>query len=51
MGNEQSREQVKAERHQQRQQKVKEAVDAKVAAATEERGVLMVITEIGRAHV
>ncbi|MCC4263887.1 cob(I)yrinic acid a,c-diamide adenosyltransferase [Oceanimonas baumannii] len=48
MGNEQSREQVKAERHQQRQQKVKEAVDAKVAAATEERGVLMVITGNGK---
>ncbi|OXY82380.1 cob(I)yrinic acid a,c-diamide adenosyltransferase [Oceanimonas doudoroffii] len=44
----QEREQIKAERHQQRQQKVKEAVDAKVAAATEERGVLMVITGNGK---
>lgn len=48
MSNEQHREQVKAERHQQRQQKVKEAVDAKVAAATDERGVLMVITGNGK---
>ncbi|WMC12389.1 cob(I)yrinic acid a,c-diamide adenosyltransferase [Oceanimonas pelagia] len=48
MSNDQNREQVKAERHQQRQQKVKEAVDAKVAAATEERGVLMVITGNGK---
>ncbi|WP_107852993.1 cob(I)yrinic acid a,c-diamide adenosyltransferase [Oceanimonas marisflavi] len=48
MSHEQNREQVKAERHQQRQQKVKEAVDAKVAAATEERGVLMVITGNGK---
>lgn len=48
MSNEQNREQLKAERHQQRQQKVKEAVDAKVAAATDERGVLMVITGNGK---
>ncbi|MFH7587323.1 cob(I)yrinic acid a,c-diamide adenosyltransferase [Oceanimonas smirnovii] len=48
MSNEQHREQIKAERHQQRQQKVKEAVDAKVAAATDERGVLMVITGNGK---
>ena len=43
-----NREQVKAERHQQRQQKVKAAVDAKVAEAQEERGVLMVITGNGK---
>lgn len=43
-----NREQVKAQRHQQRQQKVKEAVAAKVAEAQEERGVLMVITGNGK---
>ncbi|MGO2089776.1 MAG: cob(I)yrinic acid a,c-diamide adenosyltransferase [Oceanisphaera sp.] len=42
------REQIKAERHQQRQQKVKQAVDAKVAKAQEERGLLMVITGNGK---
>lgn len=46
--NDNNREQVKAERHQQRQQKVKEAVDAKVARAQDERGVLMVITGNGK---
>lgn len=46
--NDNNRDQVKAERHQQRQQKVKEAVDARVAAASEERGVLMVITGNGK---
>lgn len=43
-----SRAQIKTERHQQRQQKVKEAVDAKVARAQDERGVLMVITGNGK---
>ena len=43
-----NREQVKAERHQQRQQKVKAAVDAKIAEAQEERGILMVITGNGK---
>ena len=43
-----NREQVKAQRHQQRQQKVKAAVAAKVAEAQEERGVLMVITGNGK---
>ena len=38
----------KAQRHQARQQKVKQAVDARVAEATEERGVLMVITGDGK---
>ncbi|GAA3722088.1 cob(I)yrinic acid a,c-diamide adenosyltransferase [Oceanisphaera sediminis] len=46
--NDNNRDQVKAERHQQRQQKVKEVVDARVAAASEERGVLMVITGNGK---
>lgn len=46
--NDNSREQIKAERHKQRQQKVKAAVDAKIAAATEERGVLMVLTGNGK---
>ncbi len=36
------------ERHKARQQKVKEAVDAKVAAANIEKGVLMVITGNGK---
>ena len=38
----------KASRHKARQQKVKAAVDARVAAATEERGVLMVISGDGK---
>ncbi|MCL2915902.1 cob(I)yrinic acid a,c-diamide adenosyltransferase [Shewanella corallii] len=38
----------KALRHKARQQKVKQAVDARVAEATEERGVLMVITGDGK---
>ncbi|MFP2769577.1 cob(I)yrinic acid a,c-diamide adenosyltransferase [Oceanisphaera sp. KMM 10153] len=46
--NDNNRDRVKAERHQQRQQKVKEAVDARVAAASDERGVLMVITGNGK---
>lgn len=46
--NDNNREQVKAERHQQRQQKVKAAVDARVASAQDERGVLMVITGNGK---
>ncbi|QSX40065.1 cob(I)yrinic acid a,c-diamide adenosyltransferase [Shewanella cyperi] len=41
-------EQRQQQRHRERQQKVKEAVDAKVAAATEERGVLMVLTGNGK---
>lgn len=43
-----NRDQVKSERHQQRQQKLKSAVDAKVAEAQEERGILMVITGNGK---
>ncbi|QUG75826.1 cob(I)yrinic acid a,c-diamide adenosyltransferase [Erwinia sp. E602] len=36
------------ERHQQRQQRLKEQVDARVAAATEVRGILMVFTGNGK---
>ena len=36
------------DRHQQRQQKVKEKVDARIAAAQEERGILMVFTGNGK---
>ncbi|MCL1160862.1 cob(I)yrinic acid a,c-diamide adenosyltransferase [Shewanella chilikensis] len=39
---------IKAERHKQRQQKVKVAVDAKIAAATEEKGILLVVTGNGK---
>lgn len=42
------REQLKTQRHQQRQQKLKAAVDEKIANAQEERGVLMVITGNGK---
>lgn len=36
------------ERHQQRQQRLKEQVDARIAAATETRGILMVFTGNGK---
>lgn len=36
------------ERHQQRQQKLKQKVDEKIAAATEERGLILVITGNGK---
>lgn len=36
------------ERHQQRQQKLKEQVDARIAAAQDERGILMVFTGNGK---
>ncbi|MFH8134649.1 cob(I)yrinic acid a,c-diamide adenosyltransferase [Pantoea osteomyelitidis] len=36
------------ERHQQRQQRLKEQVDARVASATEQRGILMVFTGNGK---
>ena len=36
------------DRHQQRQQKLKEKVDARIAAATETRGILMVFTGNGK---
>ena len=38
----------KAERHKQRQQRVKETVDAKIAAAQEEKGILLVLTGNGK---
>jgi cob(I)alamin adenosyltransferase len=37
-----------SERHQQRQQRLKEQVDARIAAATETRGILMVFTGNGK---
>ncbi|MEI2264334.1 cob(I)yrinic acid a,c-diamide adenosyltransferase [Erwinia sp. CGal63] len=39
---------MSADRHQQRQQKLKEKVDARIAAATETRGILMVFTGNGK---
>ncbi len=41
-------EQVKQERHKARQQRVKEKVDAKIAAAQTEKGLLLVITGNGK---
>ncbi|MEI6859574.1 MAG: cob(I)yrinic acid a,c-diamide adenosyltransferase [Shewanella sp.] len=43
-----SQQQRKAERHKQRQQRVKQTVDAKVAAAQEEKGILLVLTGNGK---
>ena len=43
-----SAEQLKAERHKARQQRVKEGVDAKIARATEEKGILLVLTGNGK---
>lgn len=40
--------QIKAERHKVRQQKVKAGVDAKIAAAQEEKGILLVLTGNGK---
>ncbi|BFL82574.1 cob(I)yrinic acid a,c-diamide adenosyltransferase [Shewanella sp. SM101] len=40
--------QIKAERHKARQQKVKAGVDAKIAAAQEEKGILLVLTGNGK---
>ncbi|SUI86738.1 Cob(I)yrinic acid a,c-diamide adenosyltransferase [Shewanella putrefaciens] len=40
--------QIKAERHKARQQKVKADVDAKIAAAQEEKGILLVLTGNGK---
>jgi cob(I)alamin adenosyltransferase len=42
------REQRKQEKHQARQQKVKEQVDARIAAATDDKGLLLVITGNGK---
>ncbi|QSX34407.1 cob(I)yrinic acid a,c-diamide adenosyltransferase [Shewanella avicenniae] len=41
-------EQQKADRHKARQQKLKQAVDARVAAATDEKGILLVLTGNGK---
>lgn len=41
-------EQEKKEKHQQRQQKLKEKVDEKIAAATDDKGLLLVITGNGK---
>ncbi|QFU24259.1 cob(I)yrinic acid a,c-diamide adenosyltransferase [Shewanella eurypsychrophilus] len=43
-----SPEERKAERHKARQQRVKETVDAKIAAAQEEKGILLVLTGNGK---
>ncbi|GIU11527.1 cob(I)yrinic acid a,c-diamide adenosyltransferase [Shewanella glacialipiscicola] len=40
--------QIKAERHKERQQKLKQGVDAKIAAAQEEKGILLVLTGNGK---
>ncbi|PIW61841.1 cob(I)yrinic acid a,c-diamide adenosyltransferase [Shewanella sp. CG12_big_fil_rev_8_21_14_0_65_47_15] len=40
--------QLKAERHRARQQKVKASVDAKIAAAQDEKGILLVLTGNGK---
>jgi cob(I)alamin adenosyltransferase len=40
--------QLKAERHKARQQKVKAGVDAKIAAAQDEKGILLVLTGNGK---
>ncbi|MGL4472969.1 MAG: cob(I)yrinic acid a,c-diamide adenosyltransferase, partial [Shewanella sp.] len=39
---------TKAERHKQRQQKLKAGVDAKIAAAQDEKGILLVLTGNGK---
>ncbi|WP_435276226.1 cob(I)yrinic acid a,c-diamide adenosyltransferase [Psychrobium sp. nBUS_13] len=39
---------LKKQKHQQRQQKLKESIDAKVAKATKEQGIFMVITGNGK---
>ena len=36
------------DRHQQRQQRLKEQVDARIAAATETRGIVMIFTGNGK---
>ncbi|SDH78367.1 cob(I)alamin adenosyltransferase [Vibrio xiamenensis] len=43
-----SAEESKQERHKARQQKVKQKVDAKIAAATQEKGLLLIITGNGK---
>ncbi|NCO46369.1 MAG: cob(I)yrinic acid a,c-diamide adenosyltransferase, partial [Vibrio sp.] len=43
-----STEEIKNERHKARQQKVKEQVDARIAAAQQEKGLLLIITGNGK---
>ncbi|MGL4579074.1 MAG: cob(I)yrinic acid a,c-diamide adenosyltransferase [Shewanella xiamenensis] len=43
-----NQEQLKAERHKARQQKLKAGVDAKIAAAQDEKGILLVLTGNGK---
>ncbi|NTS77767.1 cob(I)yrinic acid a,c-diamide adenosyltransferase [Catenovulum sp. SM1970] len=43
-----NKEDIKAQRYKERQQKVKERIDAKIAAATKEQGVFLVITGNGK---
>ncbi|AWB65204.1 cob(I)yrinic acid a,c-diamide adenosyltransferase [Saccharobesus litoralis] len=43
-----TREQTKKQKHKERQQKVKEKVDAKIAKATEDKGLLLVVTGNGK---
>jgi cob(I)alamin adenosyltransferase len=45
---EESRESVKAERHKARQQRLKAGVDARIDAAREEKGILLVLTGNGK---
>ncbi|MGL4835409.1 MAG: cob(I)yrinic acid a,c-diamide adenosyltransferase [Shewanella sp.] len=46
--NDNNHEQLKAERHKARQQKLKAGVDAKIAAAQDEKGILLVLTGNGK---
>ncbi|AAN54112.1 cob(I)yrinic acid a,c-diamide adenosyltransferase [Shewanella oneidensis MR-1] len=46
--NDNNQEQLKAERHKVRQQKLKAGVDAKIAAAQDEKGILLVLTGNGK---
>ncbi|GHE89041.1 cob(I)yrinic acid a,c-diamide adenosyltransferase [Thalassotalea profundi] len=48
LANEQEKQRLKDKKHRERQQKIKEAVAQRVAKATEERGVLLVITGNGK---
>ena len=48
MADNKSAEAAKAERHKARQQRIKEGVDAKIARAQEEKGILLVLTGNGK---
>lgn len=48
MTQEKSMDEIKAERHKARQQRIKEGVDAKIARAQEEKGILLVLTGNGK---